>query len=203
MENVSKKVMFVTYSLIVKMTLMNMTVKTGNVLKIPGSVLTKNNASLSTEFVITLFHAKDGSDEGLPCVDTNWTCSAGFTCLTLEGWGLEKQCLSSSYVCDGKDFPQGCFHGDQDEENCEQWNCTEGYWKCGDNKTCIPFPEVCDGKVHCNDTSDEMNCERFTCEEDQWKCLKTRNCIKPAQVCDGLYDCPNDSDEKGNNSSTG
>ncbi len=138
---------------------------------------------------------QDASDEPDELCDSSWNCSA-------DMWKCTKrhtQCLSPKYVCDGKDFPQGCFHGDQDEENCEHWNCTEGHWKCGDNLQCIPFSQVCDGEDHCNDKSDEKGCERLTCPENEWTCLSTRNCIQTSQVCDGLFDCPNESDEKGEN----
>ncbi len=137
---------------------------------------------------------QDASDEGDLCYG-EWKCPPGlFTCTKQH-----TVCLSPKYVCDGRDEIYGCGHTHQDEEDCEEWNCTEGYWKCEDNKQCVPFAEVCDGKHHCHDKSDEFNCERFTCPENQWKCLNTRNCIEPSQVCDGQSDCPNNSDKKGKN----
>ncbi len=138
---------------------------------------------------------RDGSDEGHFCESGSWNCSSGmWTCKTL----YEAQCVTLKDVCDGKGFPEGCYHDDTDEQNCEDWTCTEGYWKCGDNKQCIPFSDVCDGENHCSDKSDEDNCEKFSCAEEQWKCVGTRHCIQPNKVCDGLSDCPNNSDEKGN-----
>ncbi len=137
---------------------------------------------------------QDASDETLINCNPSWNCSAGmFTCTEQH-----IQCLPLKYVCDGKDEPFGCGHSDEDEENCEHWNCTEGYWKCSDNKQCVRFAEVCDDEDHCNKKSDENNCERFTCAEQQWKCVNTRDCIETSQVCDGLSDCTDDSDEKGN-----
>ncbi len=138
---------------------------------------------------------QDASDEGEvgSCLDVRWNCSAGWLACTTFGL----QCLAPMFVCDGNGFPEGCLVGNSDEENCEQWNCTDGYWKCKDNKQCIPFAEVCDGKDHCNDKSDETNCDHFGCSEMQWKCVNEKDCIETAQVCDGLSDCPNNSDEEG------
>ena len=47
-----------------------------------------------------------------------------------------------------------------DYENCIEWTCAEGFWKC-DNLFCILEKDVCDGKEECNDASDEKGIKKF------------------------------------------
>ncbi|CAG9768789.1 unnamed protein product [Ceutorhynchus assimilis] len=62
--------------------------------------------------------------------------------------------------------------------------CPLGEQACLDNSKCIKNYHICDGEVHCDDSSDEIAC---TCKERVGK----------LRLCDGYCDCPRCEDEQG------
>ncbi len=91
-----------------------------------------------------------------------------------------------------------------DEENCNNWTCSDGFWKCEVSNICIEINHLCNGIEDCVkfpklDTSDERNCEiNSTCEHgsenpncEKHTCmyglvLCNGSCINELDVCDGL-----------------
>ena len=49
----------------------------------------------------------------------------------------------------------------------EQYVCDYAYFSCGDNRTCIPMYQTCDGTKQCRDGKDEENCE-YTNYYESW-----------------------------------
>ncbi len=90
------------------------------------------------------------------------------------------RCIEKHYVCDGNIH---CKHG-SDEKHCELSNCTNGFWKCPENK-CIIEKAVCNGYDNCNDGSDEYRqlCAMWNCSENMFKCGSI--CISQGGICDG------------------
>ena len=91
----------------------------------------------------------DGSDESAKiCCPGH---EADFRCQNLQG------CASVKAVCDGTNT---CSDGsDEVHEICENWNCTDGYWKCEANKLCFSRTLVCNSVMDCNDGSDESGAQ--------------------------------------------
>ena len=121
------------------------------------------------------------------CDETKWSCHDG------------RRCINKKYVC-GKIFH--CTDGsDEKHEVCALWQCTNGKWKCGNNK-CIDKEKVCDGydniiSDNCGDGSDEAQevCSTWNCTTGLWKCANYK-CIANVEVCDGRTDhCGDGSDE--------
>ncbi len=106
-------------------------------------------------------------------------------------------CLKDTSVCDGEwNMPSGI-----DEDECEDWSCLPGYWKCQTSSICIGEIWLCNGRNDCGffDTSDEENCGNFTpiCQNFQTLCNDHTKCILLGQVCDGKRNCNDESDEIG------
>ena len=79
---------------------------------------------------------------------------------------------------------------DEDPKYHLDWNCTEEYFLCQDDRHCIGIDTVCDGKTAlyskrygCFDGSDEANCEIWECAPNFWKCADNKQCIRAMQVC--------------------
>ncbi len=55
------------------------------------------------------------------------------------------KCVIGRRVCDGRvDCPDDDGI-DEDEENCLQWECHDGWVKCADGKQCVDKRKICDG----------------------------------------------------------
>lgn len=66
---------------------------------------------------------------------------------------LAGRCFKPETICDGDaDIRSNMLI---DEMYCEEYQCSQGYWKCEDDMECIPSDDVCDGTVDCYDASDE------------------------------------------------
>ncbi len=129
------------------------------------------------------FHCIDGSDEHNIlcnyCYEFEWSCHDG------------KQCVNQDSVCDGQ---ADCNDGsDEFESVCFLWSCSQGRWKCKNNK-CIDNLLVCDGSTHCKDGSDEQDCDIYTCSTGKSKCADNI-CIDSSLVCDNSHECSDMSDE--------
>ncbi len=129
----------------------------------------------------------------------------GKTCLEGEYQCDNLQCISADHlaeVCDGLTSMFGWLgcRDDSDEAHCKEWTCLPDYWKCADNKTCIPLYNVMDSYPDCRDESDEIVKYHVNrgCKIGQFKCDNLR-CIQPEHVCDGstlsYHDCYDGSDE--------
>lgn len=75
-------------------------------------------------------HCLDKSDEDPSFCNLHDCGPAWFKCIDKSG---NKKCINAEKVCDGSQ-EDDCLN---DELNCEQWNCSEGYWKCHNNTLCI------------------------------------------------------------------
>ncbi|CAL2029386.1 unnamed protein product [Caenorhabditis brenneri] len=142
----------------------------------------------------------DGEDEGyfMEGVCPPFPCDAGQYVCPNTAPNATAQCLYASKLCDGiKD----CTGGEDEETTfCENFECTEAQFKCGDNRKCIPLTSVCDKEKDCDDGSDERDCEIKTCKPDFFACKNTTTsqiskCIPKEFYCDGEDDCPDGQDE--------
>ncbi|KAK7106139.1 hypothetical protein V1264_017431 [Littorina saxatilis] len=116
--------------------------------------------------------------ESQVCPHSNtWECNNG-------------ECIWYDRRCDGDIHCDG-----SDENNCENWKCSENWWKCGDYK-CIWNFDRCTGTIDCTDGSDERNCERWHCLRSHWKCGGNTLCITISARCNGADECADGSDEE-------
>ena len=116
-------------------------------------------------------------------VDVPFCCKNGEKCVP-SGW--------RNWRCDGED---NCSDG-SDEENCEDYTCTQYDIKCKDGKQCIHSWQRCDSYKGCSDGSDEENCEDYTCPANMFQC-RNGICIPSYKRCDGgKPDCSDGSDEE-------
>ncbi len=101
-----------------------------------------------------------------------------------------------------------------DEENCSNWTCSEGLWKCQESNICILKGQVCDGKDDCfefseTDNSDEVNCNNnSTCQlgSQTSNCVEHNcfdsflpcngSCIDERNICNGVTHRPDGKDEQ-------
>lgn len=140
----------------------------------------------------------DGEDEGyfVEGVCPPFPCIAGQFVCGRTAQNATAQCLYASKLCDGV---KDCSGGDDEEPAfCENFECTEAQFKCGDKKKCIPLTSVCDKEKDCDDGSDELNCEITSCKPDFFACFNgtaISKCIPKEFYCDGEDDCPEGQDE--------
>ncbi|CAI2303826.1 unnamed protein product [Caenorhabditis sp. 36 PRJEB53466] len=142
----------------------------------------------------------DGEDEGyfVKGVCPPFPCDAGQFMCSKTALNATAQCLYASKLCDGT---KDCLLGDdEDSKFCENFECTEAQFKCGDKKKCIPLTSVCDKKKDCDDGSDEKECEIKSCEKGFFACInqtttQISQCIPKDFYCDGEDDCADGQDE--------
>ena len=79
--------------------------------------------------------------------------------------------------------------------NCEDFNCTEKYFKCP-GSYCIEWRHKCDGRWTCPGGADEdsKECTRESCPA-QFKCSDSVTCIAITNICDSYTDCRGGDDE--------
>ncbi len=151
----------------------------------------------------------DDSDENITFCDNVWTCSDHHTYLSGELllnfvvqplpfeilFALHQfpgECLDDVKMCNGViELWDG-----KDEDNCVDWKCIQGRWKCGGSGMCISVGHVCDGDYDCGHFhyTDEANCESWTCAFGRWQCADGIQCIPSYFVCNYHPDCQDSSD---------
>lgn len=100
------------------------------------------------------------------CGPNHFTCAASVHTMTDELGDGTKDCIPSSWRCDGQiDCPDqsdeiGCPSCQPEQFRCQSGECVDRSW-------------VCDGTTHCTDGTDEANC----CERPQdFQCPSTKVC---------------------------
>ncbi len=139
---------------------------------------------------------KDGSDED-PDTCFQWNCIAG-------DWKCQDGllCIEDSKVCERDRWTTCADESDEDPLMCNtQGTCTHGYRKCEEDQRCRPEHLMCDGKIHCSQSSDEdpATCAQWNCSAGHWRCADGLQCIPNNWVCDGDlqsgHTCRDQSDE--------
>jgi len=137
----------------------------------------------------------------------NETCNADqFTCQT--GVAIARpltRCIDRQQECnrivdcEDKSDETSC-HGNMGTRDEEFFQCSNGYIKCLDQKSCYRREEqTCDGVSNCLDDSDERNCNEIKCRRTQHVyCSQERKCARRenSNRCDGIADCADNSDEE-------
>lgn len=78
--------------------------------------------------------------------------------------------LDKALVCNGNN---DCLNN-LDEENCPEFTCPTGFFKCAIDRLCINATKRCDGTYDCPSYTDEQNCRstptRRYCRENEFEC---------------------------------
>ncbi len=79
--------------------------------------------------------------------------------------------------------------------NCDDYQCDMTYFKCP-RYYCIPWRQVCNGKVDCPGGVDESKawCTRTSCP-GQFRCHDSITCLHVDNTCDKVTDCKHGDDE--------
>ncbi len=146
------------------------------------------------------YDCSDYSDEWkcgyFACRNDMWMCNDG------------KHCIYNWKVCDRDRYssrPYGCMDkSDEDHEFCTNWTCSDGYWKCNNNITCVEESGILDGYPDCPDGSDENLQYHMgrSCKEGYKMCDDKKQCVLDIYWCDGRtihdgehFTCNDGSDE--------
>ncbi|KAG7200973.1 hypothetical protein KM043_003330 [Ampulex compressa] len=140
----------------------------------------------------------DGSDESAstcrdyPCPRDTFRCTYG-------------GCVHREVLCDGiKDCVDGsdedtatCATIDCVDEACEEFECRQDEFACGNGNQCVPDKKVCDGSRQCRDASDEeaSMCRSKECPDGWFRCAYGA-CVRAELRCNLRPDCYDWSDEE-------
>ena len=107
----------------------------------------------------------------LPCPNTAYRCyHASNRCI------YDTDALGNMYSCRRADHLL----------DCAQFLCDDMF-KCP-SSYCVPYSQLCDGTIDCQDGADEVDCPMLVCPY-MFHCAQEKVCIPAAHVCDGKVHC--------------